>query len=491
MPTLFRPDCIAIGSSTGGPQALFKVFQMMGKVTNLPVFVTQHMPATFTTILAEHLGQASGMPAAEAKDGEPVTPGRIYVAPGDFHMTVTVEGGRKVMHLDKNPPENFCRPAVDPMLRSLAKAYNGKVLTVILTGMGQDGLKGGQETVGRRWRHCRAGRGDQRRMGHAGRCRQRRPVQRRVAAFRYRALCAQGHFEDGCMTVTDFEFICQILRERSGLVLTNDKAYLLESRLLPVARKWKLATFDDLVRVIRSKMDEAVVRDVVEAMTTNESFFFRDTKPFDQFKALVLPALLKSRAASRTIRIWSAACSSGQEPYSLAMILSESAAQLNGWKIEIVGTDLSTEILNRAKEGMYSQFEVQRGLPITMLVKYFSQIGDRWQINAKIRGMVQYKEFNLLTDPMALGRFDVVFCRNVLIYFDQPTKTRVLNSVSKLMPEDGFLFLGGAETVLGITDKFQMVPGQRGVYGVASASASGARQPMPSFPIAAAAGAPR
>jgi len=293
------------------------------------------------------------------------------------------------------------------------------------------------------------------------------------------------------MTVTDFEFICQILRERSGLVLTNDKAYLLESRLLPVARKWKLATFDDLVRVIRTKMDEAVVRDVVEAMTTNESFFFRDTKPFDQFKALVLPALLKSRAASRTIRIWSAACSSGQEPYSLAMILSESAAQLNGWKIEIVGTDLSTEILNRAKEGMYSQFEVQRGLPITMLVKNFAQIGDRWQINAKIRGMVQYKEFNLLQDPMPLGRFDVVFCRNVLIYFDQPTKTRVLNSVAKLMPEDGFLFLGGAETVLGITDKFQMVPGQRGVYGVDSASASGSRQPMPSFPIAAAAGAPR
>jgi chemotaxis protein methyltransferase CheR len=294
------------------------------------------------------------------------------------------------------------------------------------------------------------------------------------------------------MTVTDFEFICQILRERSGLVLTNDKAYLLESRLLPVARKWKLATFDDLVRVIRSKMDEAVIRDVVEAMTTNESFFFRDTKPFDQFKQLVLPALLKSRATSRTIRIWSAACSSGQEPYSLAMILSEMAAQLNGWRIEIVGTDLSSEILGRAKEGMYSQFEVQRGLPITMLVKYFAQIGDRWQINPKLRSMVQYREFNLLHDPMTLGRFDVVFCRNVLIYFDQQTKGRVLNSIAKQMPEDGFLFLGGAETVLGITDKFQMMPGQRGVYGVAGAAGSTtARQPMPSFPIAAVAGAPR
>ena len=265
------------------------------------------------------------------------------------------------------------------------------------------------------------------------------------------------------MTVTDFEFICQILRERSGLVLTNDKAYLLESRLLPVARKWKLATFDDLVRVIRSKMDEAVIKDVVEAMTTNESFFFRDTKPFDQFKALVLPAMLKGRASSKTIRIWSAACSSGQEGYSLAMILSEMAAQLNGWRIEIIGTDLSTDILARAKEGMYSQFEVQRGLPITMLVKYFSQVGDRWQINAKIRSMVQFREFNLLHDPMVLGRFDVVFCRNVLIYFDQPTKGRVLNSIAKQMPDDGFLFLGGAETVLGITDKFQMMPGQRGV----------------------------
>jgi chemotaxis protein methyltransferase CheR len=287
------------------------------------------------------------------------------------------------------------------------------------------------------------------------------------------------------MTVTDFEFICQILRERSGLVLTNDKAYLLESRLLPVARKWKLATFDDLVRVIRTKMDEAVIKDVVEAMTTNESFFFRDTKPFDQFKALVLPAMLKSRANNKTIRIWSAACSSGQEGYSLAMILSEMSAQLAGWRIEIVGTDLSTEILSRAKEGMYSQFEVQRGLPITMLVKYFSQVGDRWQVNAKIRSMVQYREFNLLHDPMSLGRFDVVFCRNVLIYFDQQTKGRVLNSIAKLMPEDGFLFLGGAETVLGITDKFQMMTGQRGVYCV-----TGANKPA-AMPLAAVAGVKR
>jgi chemotaxis protein methyltransferase CheR len=268
------------------------------------------------------------------------------------------------------------------------------------------------------------------------------------------------------MTITDFDFICQILKTRSGLLLTNDKAYLLESRLLPVARKWKLATFDDLVRLIRTKNDEAVIRDVVEAMTTNESFFFRDTKPFDQFKQICLPAMIKARASSKTIRIWSAACSSGQEGYSLAMILSEMSAQLAGWKIEIIGTDLSGEILQRAKDGLYSQFEVRRGLPITLLVKYFQQTGDRWKISDAIRSKVQFREWNLLNDPAPLGKFDIVFCRNVLIYFDQPTKTKVLAGIAKQMPDDGYLFLGGAETVLGISDKFQLLAGQRGIYGL-------------------------
>ena len=179
------------------------------------------------------------------------------------------------------------------------------------------------------------------------------------------------------MTITDFDFICQILKTRSGLLLTNDKAYLLEIRLLPVARKWKLATFDDLVRLIRTKNDEAVIRDVVEAMTTNESFFFRDTKPFDQFKQICLPAMIKARASSKTIRIWSAACSSGQEGYSLAMILKDFAQALSGWRVEIVATDLSQEVLEKCKSGIYSQFEVQRGLPIQKLVTCFKQIGTQ------------------------------------------------------------------------------------------------------------------
>ena len=267
------------------------------------------------------------------------------------------------------------------------------------------------------------------------------------------------------MRPEDFDFIAKVLKERSGLIITPDKAYLLESRLTPVARRRGLKGLDDLMASLRTSGDD-LLREVTEAMTTNESFFFRDMKPFDQFRTIVLPQLLKTRAAKKSFRVWSAACSSGQEAYSLAMILKEEAARIPGWKIEIVGTDISQEVLEKAKAGLYSQFEVQRGLPIQMLVKYFKKNNEMWQIDPAIRAMVQFREYNLLHDLKPLGQFDVVFCRNVLIYFDQPTKTRVLDSISRLMPDDAFLYLGGAETVLGISDKFRPIPEQRGIYGL-------------------------
>jgi len=266
------------------------------------------------------------------------------------------------------------------------------------------------------------------------------------------------------MKPEDFDFFATTLKQRSGLVLSRDKAYLLESRLMPVARKWNMKGLDDLAAALRARRDETVWRDVTEAMTTNESSFFRDQKPFDQFKQVVLPKLLETRAAKKHIRIWSAASSSGQEAYSLAILLAEMSAKLVGWRIEIVGTDLSSEMVERARSGIYSQFEVQRGLPITALVKHFSQNGDRWQINQNLRDMVTFKELNLLGDFGPIGAFDVVFCRNVLIYFDAPTKTKVLESITKVMHPDGLLYLGGAETVLGITDKFKPVENQRGLY---------------------------
>ncbi len=270
----------------------------------------------------------------------------------------------------------------------------------------------------------------------------------------------------------DFDFVARMLKERSGLVITRDKAYLLESRLMPLARKRGLKGLEELVGAMKGSRDEGLMRDVTEAMTTNESFFFRDIKPFDQFREVVLPHLLQSRAAKKSFRIWSAACSSGQEAYSLAMIIKEEGAKLAGWRIEIVGTDISQEVLDKAKAGLYSQFEVQRGLPIQLLVKYFKKKDESWQIDPALRAMVQFREFNLLHDLRGLGQFDVVFCRNVLIYFDQPTKTRVLEAISKQMPDDGFLYLGGAETVLGISDRFKPIPSQRGIYAVSRGPAT-------------------
>jgi len=266
------------------------------------------------------------------------------------------------------------------------------------------------------------------------------------------------------VTPDDFKHMSGLLRARSGLVLNEDKAYLLESRLTPLTRKFGMKSLDELIAEVRGKKDSALITEIVEAMTTNESLFFRDTKPFEQLKNLVLPRLLKSRAATKKIRIWSAASSSGQEPYSIAMILKEADAQLSGWNIEIVATDLSLEILQKAKSGIFSQFEVQRGLPIALLVKYFEQDGDKWRISDELRSMVKFRPFNLLDNPAPLGTFDIVYCRNVLIYFDQETKAQVLDSISNIMPDDGVLYLGGAETVLGLTDKFQPVAGQRGLY---------------------------
>ena len=266
------------------------------------------------------------------------------------------------------------------------------------------------------------------------------------------------------MKTEDFNLLSGILKERSGLELSADKLYLLESRLGPIVKKLGLSDLDGLASVVRTRKDESLLNEITEAMTTNESFFFRDTRPFDRFRQMMLPSLLESRKNLKKIRIWCAACSTGQEPYSLAMCLREEAAKLAGWRVEIVATDLSNEVLEKARAGVYSQFEVQRGLPIQLLVKYFAKIGEMWQIDAAIRAMVQFKTHNLLVPASSIGKFDIIFCRNVLIYFDQELKAKVLNDLSGLVPEDGFLLLGGAETVIGLNTRFQPMPGERGVY---------------------------
>jgi chemotaxis protein methyltransferase CheR len=267
-----------------------------------------------------------------------------------------------------------------------------------------------------------------------------------------------------------FDTFAALLKSRSGLVIGPDKLYLLETRLAPVLKQEKLRDLIALADRLRSPNAEPLIRQVVEAMTTNESFFFRDDKPFQHFRSQALPRLVGSRAATTPLRVWSAASSSGQEAYSIAMIVSECRTTLGDRRIEIIGTDLAREQVTRAREGLYTQFEVQRGLPIQMLMRHFRKEESNWRISEAIRGMVQYREWNLLSDLRPLGQFDVVFCRNVLIYFDQATKTKVLEAIAQQMPADGLLYLGGAETVLGITSRFAPLPNERGVYGLAGAA---------------------
>jgi chemotaxis protein methyltransferase CheR len=271
------------------------------------------------------------------------------------------------------------------------------------------------------------------------------------------------------MTPVEYDFLRAYLKQKSGLVLSNEKQYLIESRLLPVARKTGLSTISALVAKMKEPGSTVLCDAVVEAMTTNESFFFRDKVPFEHFNDTMLPAMLNSRARERKIRIWCAAASTGQEPYSLAMCLKEAEAKLPGWRIEIIGTDLSNEVLEKARVGIYSQFEVQRGLPINHLLKYFTQNGDTWQISSQMRSMVQYRKLNLLENFSSLGQFDIVFCRNVLIYFDNTTKIDILGRISKMMPADGFLVLGAAETVVGLTEAFRPMTDKRGLYQIAGA----------------------
>jgi len=272
------------------------------------------------------------------------------------------------------------------------------------------------------------------------------------------------------VTPADYDFLRKRLKERSGLVLSADKQYLVESRLLPVARKAGLGSLGELVGALKGGNADALMTTVVEAMMTNESLFFRDKTPFQNFRTAIMPALLAARRTSRTIRIWCAAASTGQEPYSLAMALNEMERDITGWRIDVLATDISNEVLEKARQGLYSQFEVQRGLPIQLLIKYFTQIGDTWQIAPDIRAMVKYQQLNLLSDFSHLGMFDLIFCRNVLIYFDQETKINLLNRFARVVASDGFLVLGAAETVVGLTDSFKIVGDKHGLFAPRSRS---------------------
>jgi chemotaxis protein methyltransferase CheR len=263
----------------------------------------------------------------------------------------------------------------------------------------------------------------------------------------------------------DFTFMRRLLKERSGLALTEDKEYLVTTRLKPLIENHGFRDLAGLVAQLRSGRHPDLVEEVVDAMTTNESLFFRDSKPFEALSSLMLPALVSSRPTSRPIRIWCAAASTGQEPYSIAIILEENAARFGSHQVEILATDLSQAALRRARAGEYTAFEVGRGMPPHYLQRYFRRTDKNHHVIApKIRSRVTFQVRNLLDPFDRLGVFDMIFCRNVLIYFDRPTKADVLNRLAAVLAPDGFLVLGGPETTLGLTTLFDRHPDWRNVY---------------------------
>ncbi|WP_339914207.1 protein-glutamate O-methyltransferase CheR [uncultured Brevundimonas sp.] len=266
------------------------------------------------------------------------------------------------------------------------------------------------------------------------------------------------------MTGPDFDHFCRLIRQRSGLVVTPEKAYLVASRLSPLARSEGMANVEALLATIRKSSPEALIQRCVDAMATHESYFFRDATPFEQLAANVLPPMIEARQTQRSLRVWCAACSSGQEPYSVAMILQEMGPRLAGWKLEVLATDMSEPILQKAREGVYNDFEVKRGLSPERQARWFKPVPDGWKVSSVLQQMVQFRPHNLLQGTTGMGMFDIIFCRNVLIYFDVEHKRQILEQIGRAMPSDGALFLGSAETVLGVTTAIESTPGVRGLY---------------------------
>ena len=262
----------------------------------------------------------------------------------------------------------------------------------------------------------------------------------------------------------DFGYVRDLVQERAAIVLDGGKAYLVESRLTPIARREGAGSVGALVDRLRSERYGPVHHDVVQAMTTNETSWFRDRSPFDALQHHVIPELMRRRLAEKSLTMWSAACSTGQEPYTIAMVLRDAFPSLTSWSVRLLASDLSESVLQQARAGRYTQVEVNRGLPTSTLLRHFDQRGPYWQIKDEIRRMVQYGSVNLAAPWPALPPVDVVFLRNVMIYFDVATKRSILANVRRILRPDGYLFLGTAETTLQIDDSFERVQAAGAVF---------------------------
>ena len=266
------------------------------------------------------------------------------------------------------------------------------------------------------------------------------------------------------MTAAEFDYVCRFVRDRSAIVLEAGKEYLVETRLAPLARHYQLGSIGEVIAKLRTSNDPALQARVVEAMVTTETLFFRDRDPFESLRTTVLPDLIRRRGGERVLNVWSAACSTGQEPYSFVLLLRQHFPELAGWAVNVLATDLSGEVLAKARDGKYNQTEINRGLPAPLMVRYFKQTGTSWQLADDVRRAVEFREMNLTRPWPVLPKMDVVFLRNVMIYFDVETKKAILGRVARLLRPDGYLLLGGAETTLHLDASFRRLDTIKGGF---------------------------
>ncbi len=385
-------EVVALGISTGGPKALSHMLPQLPADLSAAVLIVQHMPPGFTKSLANDLNKRCGLRVSEAVDGQSVLPGHVLIAPGGRQMKVLREEGQSTIRITDDPRENSCRPSVDCLFRSVARAYGPNAVGVIMTGMGYDGALG-----------------------------------------------------------------CQQMKQRGAPIIAQDesKGYLIDSRLGALAQEAGCTSFNDFCH--KSRASRTLQIQVIDAITTQETLFFRDASPFEALKHKAIPEAIDARmgtSSSRRLRIWSAASSTGQEPYSIAMTLADLLPDIHSWDINILATDISDTALAQASLGKYAKHEVRRGMTPTMLSRHFREEEDGWRIKDNIRSMIRFERRNLLKPFTGLGPFDIIFCRNVAIYFDIDVKRNLFNRLADLLTPEGYLFVGSSESLNNLDPRF-------------------------------------
>jgi len=468
-----HPKLIVLAASTAGPPALRELLGRLPAEFPVPILLVQHTLKDMTRQLAEQLAGQCALKVREAREGEAVQPGSVLLAPGDWHLEVQAgPSGAVRAHLQQGPKEQSVRPAADVLFRSAAQVARREVLGIVLTGLGEDGLAGARAIVaagGKVWAQDRASAvapsmpgklcdaglasftgtpaelGDElvtRILGRPAAGSRPRP-----ALPAPRPVPTLGAVPAAPISAENFRFLREYLRGHAGITLGENKDYFAGTRLQALAERLEIASADALMARLRSEPGGGLGEQVVDELTINETSFFRDALCFDLLYERLVPGLIARARSERRLRVWSAACSTGEEPYSVAMGLRTRFQELSTWRLEVLATDISRRVLAKASEGCYSAREIGRGLPRALLERWFVAQGKEWRVAESIRSLVSFEVQNLQKPFPLREPFDLVFLRNVLIYFDDATKREVLLRIVRTMRSGSILVLGSADAL--------------------------------------------